>query len=89
MEQKYCQSCGMPIDEQTFGSESNGLKNENYCHYCYEKGQFTANCTMEEMIAHCAEYVDEYNKTAEVKVTKEEAIENMRKFFPHLKRWKH
>ena len=35
MEQKICQSCAMPIDESTFGTEADGSKNQEYCHYCY------------------------------------------------------
>ena len=50
MEQKFCQSCGMPIDDSTFGKEANGSKNEDYCHYCYADGHFTKECTMDEMI---------------------------------------
>ncbi|NCC09617.1 MAG: transcriptional regulator [Bacteroidia bacterium] len=88
MEQKFCQSCGMPIDEQTFGKEADGTVNEDYCHYCYAEGKFTVDCTMEEMIVHCAKFVEEFNKDSETKLTKEEAIEQMRKFFPTLKRWK-
>ena len=48
MEQKICQSCAMPIDESTFGTEADGSKNQEYCHYCYANGQFTKECTMDE-----------------------------------------
>ena len=30
MEQKICQSCAMPIDESTFGTEADGSKNQEY-----------------------------------------------------------
>lgn len=43
---------------------------------------------MDEMINQCAQFVDEFNKGSEVKMTKEEAIANMKQFFPMLKRWK-
>ena len=36
MEQKICQSCGMPIDDSTFGKEADGSKNQDYCHYLDE-----------------------------------------------------
>ncbi|MBG6109615.1 hypothetical protein IWX84_000474 [Flavobacterium sp. CG_9.10] len=36
-----CQSCGMPLDkEELKGTEQNGFKNEEYCKYCYENGNF-------------------------------------------------
>ncbi|MFV5701996.1 zinc ribbon domain-containing protein [Flavobacterium sp. XS2P12] len=37
----FCQSCGMPLDsEAAKGTEQNGLKNNEYCKYCYEDGTF-------------------------------------------------
>ena len=51
MENKFCQSCGMPItSEEQFGRNADGSKNEEYCSYCYRDGAFTENCTMDEMI---------------------------------------
>lgn len=88
MEQKICQCCAMPIDEPTFGTEANGSKNEEYCLYCYKDGQFTSDCTMDEMIEHNLNYLDEFNKDSEVKYNKDEARAMMKEFFPQLKRWK-
>jgi len=74
MEQKFCQSCGMPLNDiAVLGTEADGSKNEEYCCYCYANGHFTADCTMDEMINHCAQFVDEFNKDSEIKMTKEEA----------------
>ena len=88
MEQKFCQSCGMPIDDSTFGKEADGSKNEDYCHYCYADGHFTKECTMDEMIELNLNYLDEFNKDSEVKNTVEEARKTMKEYFPQLKRWK-
>ena len=88
MEQKFCQSCGMPIDDSTFGKETDGSKNEDYCHYCYADGHFTKECTMDEMIELNLNYIDEFNKDSEVKYTVEEARKTMKEYFPQLKRWK-
>lgn len=88
MEQKICQCCAMPIDESTFGTEANGSKNEEYCLYCYKDGQFTSDCTMDEMIEHNLNYLDEFNKDSEVKYNEDEARAMMKEFFPQLKRWK-
>ena len=47
MENKFCQSCGMPItSEEQFGRNADGSKNEEYCSYCYRDGAFTENCTI-------------------------------------------
>ena len=51
-------------------------------------GRFTQDMTMEQMIDHCARFTDEINKQSGQKLTVEQAKENMRHFFPNLKRWK-
>lgn len=38
MEQKFCQSCGMPLTEEILGTNADGIKNEDYCIYCYKDG---------------------------------------------------
>lgn len=90
METKYCQSCGMPLQNpEECGTNEDGSRNDEYCCYCFKEGAFTMDCTMEQMIEHCAQFVDEFNKEAEVPLTREEAIANMKVYFPALKRWHH
>ena len=31
MEQKFCQSCGMPLTNEVLGTNADGSKNEDYC----------------------------------------------------------
>ena len=88
MEQKYCQSCGMPLTEELKGTNADGSKNEDYCIYCYKDGAFTQACSMEEMIDFCAQFVDEVNKNMPKPMTREEYKQMMRQYFPMLKRWK-
>jgi len=88
MKQQFCQSCGMPMTSpEHFGTNQNGSANQDYCSYCFKNGAFTQNMTMDEMIQHCAQFVDEFNKDNETKLTREEAILQMKAFFPTLKRW--
>lgn len=83
MEQKYCQSCGMPMEnEELYGTNADGSKNEDYCKYCYEKGDFTEKCTMEEMIEICTPHMVESG------MEEKKARQMMQEFFPNLKRWK-
>ena len=56
MEQRFCQSCGMPLTDDVLGTNADGTKNEDYCMYCYKDGKFLQDCTMEEMIEHCAQH---------------------------------
>lgn len=88
MEQKFCQSCGMPLTKEISGTNADGSPNEDYCTYCYKDGKFTQDMTMEQMIDHCAKFTDEINRQSGQNLTKEQAKEMMRHFFPHLKRWK-
>ena len=88
MEMKFCQSCGMPLNDQVLGTNADGSKNEDYCMYCYKDGQFLQECTMDEMIEHCAQFVDEVNKGLPQPITKEEYIGQMKMYFPLLKRWR-
>lgn len=88
-DQNFCQSCGMPLTaEEHIGKNADGSVNEEYCVYCFNDGQFTSDVTMDEMIEHCLEYIDEFNKDSGQNMTKDEAREQMRQFFPQLKRWK-
>lgn len=81
---KYCQSCGMPMAESDqFGTNKDGSKNEDYCVYCFKDGEFTADMTMDEMIEFCAQHVNDWGQD----ITKEEAIVQMKEYFPKLKRW--
>ena len=72
MEQKFCQSCGMPLTDDVLGTNADGTKNEDYCMYCYKDGQF----------------LQEVNKNMPKPMTKEEYKQMMQGFFPMLKRWR-
>ena len=87
-EQRFCQSCGMPLTEDVLGTNADGSKNEDYCMYCYKDGKFLQDCTMEEMIEHCAQFVGAVNEGLEKPITKEEYIGMMKTYFPQLKRWR-
>jgi len=83
MEQKYCQSCGMPMNEEFYGTEGNNEKNQEYCIYCYENGAFKQpDLTMDQMIEACVPYMK--NKG----MKEEEARALMNSCLPQLKRWK-
>lgn len=89
MDIKFCQSCGMPLRSvENCGTNVDQSPNADFCHYCYQDGNFTQDVTMDMMIEQCAQFLDEYNKDAPQKLTREEAIAQMREYFPQLKRWK-
>ena len=78
----------MPLNDENRGTNADGNKNEDYCMYCYQNGKFTNDCTMDEMIEFCAQFVDEVNKNMPKPMTKDEYKDMMRQYFPMLKRWK-
>jgi len=84
-----CQSCGMPLTcLDDFGTHADGTINYDYCRYCYHEGAFLQDLTMDGMIDHCAQFVDEYNKDTGQNLTPEEYKAMLRRFYPHLKRWR-
>jgi len=84
---KFCQSCGMPLTDDVLGTNADGSRNEDYCIYCYKDGAFTSDCSMEEMIEHCSQYVGEYNKNTGQNLSREEYKALLLQFYPGLKRW--
>ena len=86
---QFCQSCGMPLTKnEDCGSYADGSTCFDYCKSCYADGRFLRNLTMDEMIEHCSQFVDDVNKQMPKPMTKEEYKQMMRGFFPMLKRWK-
>ncbi|MBQ7690970.1 MAG: zinc ribbon domain-containing protein [Muribaculaceae bacterium] len=86
---QFCQSCGMPLtNDDDCGTNADGSTNFDYCQYCYQKGRFLQECTMDEMIEHCAQFVDEVSKNMAHPMSREEYKQMMRSFFPMLKRWR-
>lgn len=81
----FCQSCAMPLTKpEEFGTEKDGGRNADYCHYCYENGAFTKDGTMEQMIESCIPFVSNNNPYPDAQTARSE----MQRIFPQLKRWK-
>ena len=78
----------MPLTNEVLGTNADGTLNGDYCIYCYKDGKFTQDMTMEQMIDHCAQFTEEINKNYGQNLSVEQMKEQMRQFFPHLKRWK-
>ncbi len=81
---KVCQSCGMPMQEEQYGTNKDGSKNDSYCCYCYKDGDFEQKCTMEEMVEFCAPFEVEGGRAK----TLEEAKARLMTYFVTLERWK-
>ena len=79
----FCQSCAMPMEKPgDFGSNADGSKNNEYCHFCFEKGRFTdPDMTKEQMIRKVAGIMKQMNMP-------DSQIEQVKAFVPMLKRWR-
>lgn len=88
MEQQFCQSCGMPLNDENRGLNADGSRSEDYCMYCYKNGAFTQDFTMGQMIEFCLQFLDQWNTQAGCNLTHIQAKEQMFRYFPRLKRWK-
>ena len=78
----FCQSCGMPMTEEHFGTNADNTFNDEYCNYCYVGGELTApELTMQDMIDICIPYMVEHGMPEEnARILLEETL-------PKLKRW--
>ena len=73
----------MPLTEEgVLGTNEDGSINEDYCKYCYDKGEFLQKVSMEEFVEMCSQF------GAQAGMTNEQMKEFCSKLFPTLKRWK-
>jgi hypothetical protein len=83
MPENRCQSCGMPLGEEYYGTNEDNTYSEDYCKYCFMKGKFTQpHLTCDEMIKESANHM-----IRELKMPHTEAIKLATLFIPTLKRW--
>ena len=82
--EQFCQSCGMPLQEDVLGTNKDGSKNEEYCSYCYEQGAFKDHMNVKEMAALCAKFMKEEQPEIDIKQSEKENLA----FLNTLKRWK-
>ena len=84
MANNICQSCGMSMTANDYGTNSDGSFNTDYCKYCFSNGDFTKEETMEEKIESCIPFLIEDGECE----TEKQARESLMKIIPNLKRWK-
>ena len=81
---KICQSCSMPMNEESvFGTNKDGSKNSDYCIYCYKNGEFVDKVSMAEYIEMNVPFYAQAGMQDE-----EEMRHHCETVFPTLKRWK-
>ncbi len=84
MPEHYCQSCGMMFTESDqYAHEADGSVTHDYCKWCYDKGAYTYETTMDEMIEDCAPRMAEA-----MGWTVDESTSLLGAVLPTLERWK-
>lgn len=79
-----CQSCGMPLGPDFFGTQYDGSQTQEYCKFCYIEGKFTnPSLTLKEMIQISVDHMKK-----ELKLPEEQAKGIAVSTIPELKRWK-
>ncbi len=81
----FCQSCGMPMHKPAdFGTESNGIYSNDFCHLCYANGDFTEpGISMQVMLNRSTARIAEFGIVPEF-----HARIVMAGVLPSLKRWR-
>ena len=77
----FCQCCGMPLEDEIIGRNSDGSMNEDYCKWCYADGTYTYS-DMDELIEVCIPHMTREG------FTEDEARAFMKKRLPELNYWK-
>lgn len=79
--QLVCQCCGMPLEDEIVGYDSDGTLNEDYCKWCYADGTYTYN-NMDDLIEVCVKHLINEG------FTEKQARTYMSKTLPTLDYWK-
>lgn len=79
-----CQSCGMPMQkDEDFGTDADGTKNGEFCHFCFKDGGFIdEGITMEQKIDKLVDIA-----AARMKIPREQVRAHALEIIPTLKRW--
>lgn len=81
MNEKICQSCGIPLNnKEELGTNKDGTINNDYCKYCYKNGEFIDDVSMKEYIEMCSKYRHQAG------MTNDEMKKHCQNFFATLKR---
>lgn len=79
-----CQSCGVALNVDTFGTNASGSINFEYCKHCFQKGAFSdPDATLPHMIQRTTEHL-----AHEMDVSSNEAYVFAAQLLPTLKRWR-
>lgn len=78
-----CQSCGMPLGDGFYGTNSDASLAVDYCKFCFLKGEFTdPDLKLEDMLDMSIK-----NMKEDLNMPEDEATRLANESIPKLKRW--
>lgn len=85
MKQTICQSCSMPMGKpEDFGTDERGHRVNNYCHFCFQNGEFTnPEITLGEMTEIVVK-----NMIEKMDIPEDKAKQMVNSILPKLVRWR-
>jgi DNA-binding XRE family transcriptional regulator len=83
-----CQSCGMPLKKmEDIGTNADATAQTDYCSHCFQKGGFSSDRTVDEMVESNLRFLDEFNADTGNSFTPDEARTVLKAHLATLKRW--
>ncbi len=82
-----CQSCGMNINEDQYkGTNADGSLSAEYCSFCFQKGNYANNLSLDEQVEIGLNYSPEF-KEAKTQEEKDQIRLQAKQYLSNLKRW--
>ena len=78
---RICQCCGMPLEDEIISREKDGSPNDSYCKWCYADGTYTYS-DMDDLIEVCVKHMSDMGKP------EEELRAYLKEALPKLDYWK-
>ncbi len=80
-QRRFCQCCGMPLEDSILSREPDGALNPDYCQWCYADGKFAYD-NLDQLVDFCAGHMaSEGRDEAQVRA-------ELKQWLPTLKHWR-
>lgn len=88
LNERYCQSCGIPLDKVELSVMFYNPEDNGYCLCCWKNEEYKTDRTMSEMVEMWTANTDWYNSLVGTDYTPEELRQVFLERLPTLNRWK-
>jgi len=88
LNERYCQSCGIPLDKVALSEMFYNPEDNGYCLCCWKNEEYKADRSMSEMVEAWIANTDWYNSLVGTDYTPEELRQVFMERLPTLNRWK-